>query len=58
MYHFVPLTIGMFHLNKKNEIVTGWERGIGRAITKVFASQEARVYILDMDEQAGDAVVK
>ncbi len=48
----------MFRLDKKVTIVTGGGSGIGRAIAKVFSGQGARVFVLDMDEEAGNSVVK
>ena len=40
----------MFSLKNKTAIVTGGGSGIGKAIAKLFAKQEAAVYILDFDE--------
>jgi len=40
----------MFSLKNKTAIVTGGGSGIGKAIAKLFAKQEATVYILDFDE--------
>lgn len=47
----------MFNLKGKTAIVTGGGSGIGRAIAKVFAKQEAEVYILDFDEKGAANVV-
>ncbi len=46
----------MFDLTNKTAIVTGGGSGIGRAIARVFAKQGAKVFILDLDENAGAAV--
>jgi NAD(P)-dependent dehydrogenase (short-subunit alcohol dehydrogenase family) len=48
---------GDFRLEGKSVVVTGGARGIGRAISLLFASRGASVQILDLDEQA-TAVVK
>ena len=48
----------MFSLDKKVAIVTGGGSGIGRAIAKVFSGQGARVFILEMDEEAANSVVR
>jgi len=42
--------MGMLSLKNKKAIVTGGGSGIGKAICKVFAKQEAEVFILDIDE--------
>ena len=47
----------MFNLKGKTAIVTGGGSGIGRAIAKVFAKQEAEVYVLDFDEKGAASVV-
>lgn len=46
----------MFSLRNKNAFVTGGSSGIGAAITRLFARQEARVTILDVDEKLGQAL--
>jgi len=46
----------MFRLDHKTAIITGGGSGIGRAISILFASQGADVYILDIDEKAGKDV--
>ena len=48
----------MFRLDSKVAIITGGGSGIGRAIAKVFAGQGASVFVLDMDQEAGNSVVK
>ncbi len=47
----------MFSLKDKTAIITGSGSGIGKAIAKVFAQQEAFVCVVDLDEDAGNAVV-
>ena len=47
-----------FRLDHKIAIVTGGASGIGASIAKVFASQGAVVYILDINDQKGEAVVE
>lgn len=42
----------MFRLDTKTAVVTGGGKGIGQAISQVFARQGARVYILDVDEKS------
>jgi 2-keto-3-deoxy-L-fuconate dehydrogenase len=42
----------MFSLKNKTAVVTGAGSGIGKAIAKIFAKQEAEVHILDFDENA------
>jgi 2-keto-3-deoxy-L-fuconate dehydrogenase len=41
----------MFDLNNKVALVTGGGSGIGQSISKLFARQRARVYVLDIDTQ-------
>ncbi len=40
----------MFSLKNKTALITGGGSGIGRAICRLFAQQEASVFILDLDE--------
>ncbi|HVM89786.1 MAG TPA: glucose 1-dehydrogenase [Puia sp.] len=48
----------MFRLDHKTAIVTGGGSGIGRAIAKIFATQGAHVFVLDLNEQEGKQVVE
>src|SRR5579862_178811 len=47
----------MFRLDGKNAVVTGAGSGIGRAIALAFASQGARVFVLERDHRSGDETV-
>lgn len=47
----------MFKLENKVAIVTGGGSGIGRAISLLFARQGAKVYILELNEEAGHEVL-
>lgn len=46
-----------FRLDNKSAIITGAASGIGESIAKVFAGQGASVYILDINDEKGQAVV-
>lgn len=48
----------MFSLINKTAIITGGGSGIGRAISNLFAEQGALVYILEMDDAAGEATTR
>jgi 2-keto-3-deoxy-L-fuconate dehydrogenase len=49
----------MYSLKNKTAIITGGGSGIGKAICELFASQGARVFVLDMDEKgSADTVEK
>lgn len=48
----------MFRLDAKTAVVTGGGKGIGQAISEVFARQGARVYLLDVDEKAAGETIK
>jgi len=52
------LKYGMLNLKNKVAIITGGGSGIGKAVSLLFAQQEAVVCILDNDEKAGAAVAK
>lgn len=43
----------MFQLNGKITVVTGGGSGIGKAVSLLFAKQNAAVHILDLNRQAG-----
>ena len=43
-----------FSLKEKNAIITGGGSGIGKAISKTFANQGAKVNILDIDKKGGE----
>ncbi len=48
----------MFSLESKTAIVTGGGSGIGRAIAKLFASQGASVFVLELNEAGASQVVE
>src|SRR5687767_4375296 len=46
----------MFSLDKKVALVTGAGSGIGEAIARAFAGAGARVYVADINREAGERV--
>ncbi|MEU8705786.1 glucose 1-dehydrogenase [Streptomyces sp. NPDC048565] len=44
-------------LENKTAIVTGGASGIGEAVTRLFVERGARVVVIDLQQEAGDAVV-
>lgn len=48
----------MFRLDAKTALVTGGGKGIGQAISELFAKQGARVYILDVDEKGAAETIR
>ena len=48
----------MFNLQRKTAVITGGGSGIGQAITKLFAAQGARVFILELNKSTADETVK
>lgn len=48
----------MYSLKNKTAIITGGGSGIGKAISLLFGSQGAHVYILDLDEKGSADVVE
>lgn len=47
----------MFKLENKIAIVTGGGSGIGKAISLLFAQQGAKVYVLELNAEAGEGVI-
>jgi NAD(P)-dependent dehydrogenase (short-subunit alcohol dehydrogenase family) len=47
----------MFRLDNKTAVITGGGSGIGKAIATLFARRGADVYILDLNEENGRAVI-
>ena len=45
-------------LNNKTVIITGGAQGIGESIVEQFITQNSKVAFLDIDENAGKALVK
>jgi 2-keto-3-deoxy-L-fuconate dehydrogenase len=48
----------MFSLKNKKAIITGGASGIGKAVSILFAKQQAEVHIIDVNQQSLDAVKK
>lgn len=48
----------MFSLKNRTAAVTGAASGIGRAVAIIFAKQGARLYLLDMNEEALSALAR
>lgn len=46
----------MFSLKNKEAVITGGGSGIGKAISKLFAAQGARVHIIELNNEAGEQV--
>ncbi|MER7036180.1 SDR family NAD(P)-dependent oxidoreductase, partial [Streptomyces albidoflavus] len=44
-------------LENKVAVVTGGASGIGEAVTRLFVERGARVVVVDLQQEAGDAVV-
>jgi NAD(P)-dependent dehydrogenase (short-subunit alcohol dehydrogenase family) len=47
----------MFSLKNKEAVITGGGSGIGKAISKLFAAQGARVHIIELNNEAAEQVV-
>ena len=47
----------MFSLQRKTAIITGSGSGIGKAIAELFASQQAEVFVLDLNKTAAEDTV-
>ena len=48
----------MFSLENKNALITGSGSGIGAAMAKVFAKAGAKVYVSDINPDAGMATLE
>jgi NAD(P)-dependent dehydrogenase (short-subunit alcohol dehydrogenase family) len=46
----------MFSLKNKEAVITGGASGIGKAISRLFAAQGARVHILELNSEAAEQV--
>ena len=57
VFHFNQLN-QMFRLDKKVAIITGGGSGIGKAISKLFAQQGAKVYVLELNAANAQEVVE
>jgi 2-keto-3-deoxy-L-fuconate dehydrogenase len=47
----------MFSLQRKTAIITGGGSGIGKAIAELFASQQAEIFILELNKATADETV-
>jgi NAD(P)-dependent dehydrogenase (short-subunit alcohol dehydrogenase family) len=47
-----------FRLDGKHALVTGAGSGIGQAVAELFAAQGATVWVVDRDQQAGEATAR
>ena len=48
--------MSLFSLSDRTAVVTGGGKGIGKSISLLFAGRGARVHLLDLDPEAGQAV--
>jgi NAD(P)-dependent dehydrogenase (short-subunit alcohol dehydrogenase family) len=49
--------ITMFSLKNKTAVVTGGGSGIGKSISLLFGKQDARIFVLDLDERGSSGTV-